>query len=101
MILYIIEATSAHKLYYALETDKKKSEVEKMAEEMVNNGTIKDFAQKWQGEKVDHVTKVSKETYLHTFDKFNIGQKTWTDRAKLNEVNRKDKPDDVLNEDEL
>ena len=101
MILYIIEVTSSHKLYYALETDKKKSEIEKIAEELIKNGTLKDFAQKWQGEKVDHITKVSKEVYLSTFDKLNLAQKTWTDRAKLNEINYKDKPDDVLIEDEL
>lgn len=104
MTIYIIDTTSTHKLYYAIDTDKKKSEVEAMVEEMINDGTIKDFAQKWAGEKVVSVVKVTEDKYVKAFDQLNLAQKTWTKRAKLNEVNRIDVSkvnDDVLNEDEI
>ena len=102
MAIYIIEATSTHKLWYALETDQKKSEVEKHAEDLIKNGTLKDFAQKWQGEKVETVSRVSKEGYIKSFDTLNKKYKAWTSSKKLGEVNKiKEGDGTVLTEDDL
>ena len=51
MPLYIVEATSSHKLYYLINSEQKRADIEHNVIEKIADGTLEDFAQKWEGEK--------------------------------------------------
>lgn len=82
MARYIIECSSVHKLFYVVESTKKKAEIEQIVKEKLADGSLKDFAQKWMGESIENITKVTDKRYIVEFDKYNLAQKTWSNREK-------------------
>jgi hypothetical protein len=101
MPLYIVKATSSHTLYYAIRTERKRNELEAIVNEKIADGTLKDFAQKWEGEKIDHVTRVTDDKFISEFNKLNIGERSWSERQKLSEIQNIDTKTQVIEEDEI
>lgn len=66
MALYWVEARSYHKMYYVVE-----SEDIPDADELtkrINEGTLSEVAQTWEGEQLESVTEVSPERYKELWE---------------------------------
>lgn len=102
MPLYIVECISTHKLYYAIRSEKKKTELNNIIKEKLADGTLENFAQRWAGEKVESVNEVTEEEFIKRFNRLNVSESNWDEGRKLKEATNVDaNTPNMLDDEEL
>ena len=86
MSIFWIEATSTHKIFYAVEAEKEPTLTE--LEKQIDHGSLNEVVQQWGGEVLDRVRQVTPEEYIQLFDKEHQGDVfvEWDNETKMNQI---------------